>query len=186
MTLRPKRSAAVDTTRNAGERAHASNSEAAMEKHKPVASKNKRNKYALAALSQLVGLVVILVAVVLAAQLAFTKEKGSKSYAHVDDDFTAKKAAIDSFLEWFDAAGGTRHAHIGIANFPDMGNGTFRQKACVVYGLKHISLSLVSSRRVVIVCIKTYRHCSVSSHRRTRAVTVCAQEDHHVRPLRYG
>ncbi|KAF1324684.1 Histone-lysine n-methyltransferase setd3, partial [Globisporangium splendens] len=128
MTLRPKcairPAAAVDATRNAEESIHSSYSDAAMEKNKPTTSKSKKNKYTLAVLSQLVGLIAIVAALILAAQLASTKEKGydSDSYACIDEDLTTKKAAIDSFLEWFDAAGGTRHAGIGIANFPDMGN----------------------------------------------------------------
>lgn len=30
---------------------------------------------------------------------------------------------IDAFLKWFEASGGVRHEHIGIADFSDMGKG---------------------------------------------------------------
>lgn len=145
MTLRPKMCATL---------VHARDSDVvANEKLQQHIQHQQSKKQLVAGVGLFVSIAVTVVALVFAvlasdpldAKLA---ERAATTSTDVSGDIPSElllqqqRREIDAFFAWFEASGGVRHEHIGIADFPGMGKGA-----------KALTLSPVLCIRTVITVV---------------------------------
>lgn len=126
MTLRPKIRATL---------VHARGSDIiANEKLQQHTQQQQSKKQLVAGVGLFVSIAVTVVALVLAVLAsdpldAKLTERAATTSTDVPGDIPSEmllqqqRHEIDAFLAWFEASGGVRHEHIGIADFPEMGKG---------------------------------------------------------------